>query len=151
MNDIEITLLRLSGQGYCCSQILVLLALAMQGRENPELVRAAAGLCNGLGQGAGTCGVLTGAACVLGMFAGKGSDAESTDNRLPVMLADLTEWFADQACQGSPGIRCEDILGGPAMQPDPARCGRLVRDAWARTLEILVQEGFDPAAPGPAP
>ncbi len=151
MNDIETTLMRLSGHGYCCSQIMILLALEMQGRDNQELVRAVSGLCNGVGLGAGTCGALTGAACVLGMYAGKGRETESADNRLPVMLADLSEWFADQACSDFPGIRCEDILGGPARKPDLPLCGRLVMETWNRTLKILLQEGFDPAASGREP
>ncbi len=147
MNDIETELLRLSAQGYCCSQILILLALRLQHRENPDLVRAVSGLCNGVGQGAGTCGVLTGAACVLGLYAGKGIDADSADDRLPLMLAELSDWFQQSACPGCPGIRCEDILGGPAQAPDLSRCGRLIAQAWNQILEILSAHGIDPMEP----
>ena len=143
MNDLDATLLSLSAQGYCCSQILLRLALDLRGRENPELIRAAAGLCNGLGQGAGTCGVLTGAACVLGLYAGKGRDDEASDERMGLMLAELTEWFAEHIREDAPGIRCEDILGGPDRGPDLGRCGRLLQDAWIKTLEILQQNEID--------
>ena len=144
MNDMETTLLRLSGKGYCCSQILVLLALELQGIDNPALVRAVSGLCNGLTLGSGTCGVLTGAACVLGLHAGKGRDEEQPDDRLPLMTTELSEWFAETACAGFPGIRCEDILGGPNQQPDLNRCGGILVKTWARTLEILQEHGIDP-------
>lgn len=144
MNDIDATLLRLSGQGYCCSQILLRLTLDLLGHDNPELVRAAAGLCNGLGQGAGTCGVLTGAACVLGLYAGKGRDDEQLDPRMDLMLAALTEWFSDRVREDSPGIRCEDILGGPDCKPDLGRCGRLLQETWSKVLEILQQNEIDP-------
>lgn len=144
MNDIETELLRLSARGYCCSQILILLALRLQNRENPDLVRAVCGLCNGVGQGAGTCGVLTGAACVLGLYVGKGEDAESADDRLPLMLAELSDWFQESACPGCSGIRCEDILGGAAPVPDLSRCGRLIARTWNQILEILSKHGIDP-------
>ena len=44
MNEYDLDILRLGGQGYCCAQIVVLLALEMQGVENFGLVRAMAGL-----------------------------------------------------------------------------------------------------------
>jgi hypothetical protein len=144
MNDLDATLLSLSVRGYCCSQILLRLALDLQGRENPELIRATAGLCNGLGQGAGTCGVLTGAACVLGLYVGKGQDDETPDQCMDLMLAELTEWFTERVQMDAPGIRCEDILGGPDRKPDLGRCGRLLQDTWIKTLEILQHNEIDP-------
>ena len=45
-------------QGYCCSQLLLLLMLQAQDRQNPDLVRAMHGLCHGIGQSDGPCGQL---------------------------------------------------------------------------------------------
>lgn len=146
MSELRFELLRMAGRGYCCSQMIVLLALRQQGTENPGLVRAAQGLCNGLGQSQETCGVLTGAALVLGLYAGKGSDAEEAHERLPLMLAELSDWFRDTACAGCGGTRCMDIMG-PDARPDPAKCGDLLDAAWSKVLEILASESIDPTLP----
>jgi hypothetical protein len=143
-DDLTTDILRLAHAGYCCSQILMRLALDLQGRDDPDLVRAMAGLCRGLSQGSQTCGVLTGAACVLGLYAGKGVDGEAEHERLPVMLEELTDWFSQTACAGLPGVRCQDILGGPDQPPDTTRCGGLVADGWLKVVEILTENGLDP-------
>ena len=147
MNDIGFRIIQLAGKGYCCSQILMLLALEAQGRENPELVRAMAGLCMGAGNSGGVCGVFTGGACVLALFGAKGADPEKEADKLPLMLAELSEWFEQSACQSYGGVSCTDIIGEGSRRPDPDRCGRLLVDTWDRILEILVENGFDPANP----
>ena len=143
-DDTGLQMMELAGRGYCCAQIMVLLALGEMGRENPDLVRAAGGLCNGLGDCSGPCGVLTGAALALGLHAGKGADAEEADERLPLMLEELRDWFAAATAQYG-GISCGSILGRECGQPDQIRCGTLLSDATARVREILADNGFDPA------
>ncbi|PKN23887.1 MAG: hypothetical protein CVU64_23405, partial [Deltaproteobacteria bacterium HGW-Deltaproteobacteria-21] len=61
MDDTLIHMLRFAAKGYACSQIMVLLALDKCKLSNPGLVRAMAGLAYGCGNGAATCGILTGA------------------------------------------------------------------------------------------
>lgn len=58
-------------QGFHCSQIMLILGLERQGKTNPDLVRAMTGLAGGLGFGGKNCGALTGAACLLGLYAGR--------------------------------------------------------------------------------
>ncbi|WP_027366318.1 DVU_1555 family C-GCAxxG-C-C protein [Desulfocurvibacter africanus] len=148
MDDLDLTLMRLHGKGYNCSQILLLLALEMTGRENPDLVRAVGGLGNGLGGCGELCGVLTGSACLISYYAGKGADDETAHDRLPLMITELVEWFGTQACAGCAGIRCADILGeGSAGRPDPGRCGGLIASAWSKSLELLQESGIDPTLP----
>lgn len=144
MDDTGIRMMELAGKGYCCSQIMVLLALGEMGRENPDLVRGAGGLCNGLGDCSGPCGVLTGAVLLLGVYGGKGLDTEETEDVLPLMIEELREWFG-QATRQYGGTTCADILGGDCGQPDPARCGGLVADIYAKVRGILVQNGLDPS------
>jgi len=67
VKDVGFRIIQLAGKGYCCSQILMLLALEIQGRENPELVRAMAGLCMGTANSGGICGIFTGASCVMAL------------------------------------------------------------------------------------
>lgn len=144
LDDIGLRMMELAGKGYCCSQIMVLLALDELERENPDLVRGAAGLCNGLGDCSGPCGVFTGAMLVLGMYGGKGTDAEMAEDVLPVMLEEMRDWFAGATAVYG-GTACRQILGDNCGQPDSARCGGLLAGASAQVREILVANGLDPA------
>ncbi|WP_319543277.1 DVU_1555 family C-GCAxxG-C-C protein [uncultured Pseudodesulfovibrio sp.] len=144
LDDTGLKMMELGGKGYCCSQILILLALDEMGRENPDLIRAASGLCNGLGDCSGLCGVYTGAAMLLGLYGGKGEDMEESVDVLPLMLEELRDWFAAATTQYG-GMACRDILDGRCGQPDAARCGGLVSAAYAQVREILVNNGLDPS------
>ena len=143
MDDTLIRIMRLAGRGYTCSQILLRLALEDRGHENPELVRAMEGLAYGCGSGRATCGALTGGCCMLALAGGKGTDAEASSERLPLMLQELTDWFVQKAEGKNSGIDCEAITGeaGPAASRE--KCGKLVAGTYAQVLEILVQNGFD--------
>lgn len=143
-DESGLKMMELAGKGYCCSQILVLLALEEMDRENPDLVRAAAGLCNGLGDCSGPCGVYTGAALLLGLHTGKGSDMEEAGDALPLMLESLRDWFVE-ATSSYGGTTCGEILDGECGQPNQARCGGLLSDAYAQVRSILADNGFDPA------
>lgn len=145
MDDLTIRVMQWSARGYCCSQIMALLALEAQGRQNPDLVRAQAGLCLGGGNSGGTCGVLTGAACVLGLYAGKGTDGETAHERLPLMFEQLTQWFSRTVGETYGGTTCRQILGDGESQPHPARCGPILLDTYRQVQTILLENGFDPA------
>lgn len=71
MNPLMLELLPMVRQGYCCSQLLILLMLQARDQQNPDLVRAMQGLCHGIGQSDGPCGLLTGGACALALAAGQ--------------------------------------------------------------------------------
>lgn len=144
LDDGGLRIMELAGKGYCCTQIMVRLALDELDRENADLVRAASGLCLGLGDCAGPCGVLTGGALVIGLYAGKGLDAEERAETMPVMLESFRDWFAE-ATQPFGGTSCGAILEGKCGKPHNERCGNLMSTANARLREILVENGLDPA------
>lgn len=144
MNESDLRMMELAGKGYCCSQILVLLALEEMDRENPDLVRAASGLCSGLGDCSGTCGVLTGATLLVGLFAGKGLDMEESHEAFPLMLESLQDWFSGAVSEYG-GHSCREILGGECGQPDPVRCGGLVAEAYDQVRTLLSDNGLDPS------
>lgn len=123
-------ILLLNQGGYCCSQILVKLALKKLGRENPDLVRAMAPLCHGIGYSGGTCGVLTGAVCALSLSLGSG---EHQDPALPSRMVDLVGWFTARATDSFGGIRCHDIL---AASPDKRACAALMVEALEKISEM---------------
>lgn len=144
MNDLMMTLLRLSAKGYSCSQIMILLFLEARGETNPALVRSMAGLAYGCGSGKAACGVLTGASCCLALYAGKGGDEETGSESLPLMLQELSDWFEEQVGRAHGGIVCETIVGEAGPAASRQICGQIVADTYAKTLEILTENGFDP-------
>ena len=129
-------------QGFFCSQILLLLGLELQGKENPDLVRAVHGLAGGLGFTGETCGALTGGACLVALYAGKGMPDEEDDPRLMFILEDLVKWFKAGYGQQFGGIRCEEILGENARYM-AARCPTIVAGTFQKVKELLVENGFD--------
>ncbi|MCB2227728.1 MAG: C-GCAxxG-C-C family protein [Desulfarculaceae bacterium] len=148
MDDTMLRVMRLAAQGLYCSQIMMALALETQGRENPDMIRALAGLAFGCGMGAGTCGVLSGGACVLALYAGKGGQGEEESPAFMPMLQELGEWFAARAQGENGGTTCEAILGADAPRQPQQKCGEMVAEAFAKVMELLVAHGFDPADPG---
>ncbi len=143
MNDQFIRLLELSAKGYCCSQIMLQLGLDNLDRENPDLIRSMAGLC--MGNVGGTCGVLSGAACLLALYGGKGADLETENDQMPAMLQELADWFSEYSEGKYEGMDCEEIIGEIPSQPDMTRCGDLLVDTYAKVMEILDSYGFDPS------
>jgi C_GCAxxG_C_C family probable redox protein len=135
MSDANMRMMELALQGFRCSQILMTMALEAQQRSNPDLVRAVCGLQGGMGCGK-ACGALTGACCVLGLFAGKGTPQENGDERLSVMLASLVEWFEQEHGSRYGGIDCTNIL-----EDDPrnqlTRCPQVVLSTFEKLNEIL--------------
>jgi hypothetical protein len=49
MNDEAFRMIELAGQGFYCSQILLILGLEAQGKENPDLIRTMNALAGGAG------------------------------------------------------------------------------------------------------
>ena len=145
MNELLFRLVELGSQGYCCSQILLILGLEAREEKNPNLVRAMGGLCHGMGYCDGVCGVLTGAECLLSLYAGKGAEDESADEKLPLMRSELRDWFTETVGNRFGGIRCGDILEDSSCRsPNPERCGNMVAEAYTKSMEILMENGFDP-------
>lgn len=142
MDDIAFRMLELNNKGYCCSQILMILALEELGTTNPDLVRAMGGLCLGLTTSEEVCGALSGGACLLALYAGKGTDEEEEDERLPLMLGELLEWFQNKVGEDYGGVRCEDILGDNVQHgPDLTRCGMIVAQTYEMVRTILENHG----------
>ena len=138
-DDAYLDVLRLSQGGYCCSQILVKLALQDLGCENPDLVRATAALCYGTGYADGACGVLTGAGCALSLCAGNDAAQELPHAGLPGMLGELVKWFTAKAENSYGGTRCADIL---RASPDKRACAVLLVQTRDKIQSILAASGL---------
>ncbi|MBM9614389.1 C_GCAxxG_C_C family protein [Desulfobulbus rhabdoformis] len=144
MDDTALRVMQLNAQGYCCSQIMMQLALDDMGEENRALIRAMAGLCEGSGCG-DTCGVATGGACVLSLYAAKGSDDELQLDNYPIMLSQFMDWFKASAHEWG-GIRCEDIVAYQGGRK-PEVCGDIMLRARETILAILMENDIDPSLP----
>lgn len=141
LNDME-RLNQLKQQGFFCSQIILIQGLEMLGKHNPDVVRVMHPLANGLGGSGEICGALTGAACLLGLYAGKGAPEDEVDYRLDMMVMELVDWFKEQYLPRYGGIRCGEILEeNPANKP--ARCPELVQSCLQKAKELLVENGFE--------
>jgi len=141
MNHQMVRMMELSYNGYYCSQIMLTLVLEAQGKTNPDLIRAMGGLANGCGFASGPCGTLTGAACLLSLYAGKGTDDEYQDECLTYMLNDLGEWFNRTYGERYGGITCETIIGDQTEMRQ--RCGTIVAETYAKVMEFLTAAGYD--------
>lgn len=157
MHPLMLELLPWVRQGYCCSQLLLLLLLQARGEENPALVRAMQGLCVGIGHADGPCGLLTGGACALGLLAGKGADGEEAHPLLEALLNEYALWFRERTT-GFGGSSCDTVAAGLAAErgeaanpavgpaagrPDPAGCGDLLAEAWEKLLELAQSYDLD--------
>lgn len=141
MEDID-RLRELKQQGFFCSQMLLIMGLELQGKTNPELIRAMNGLVGGLGFSGEICGALTGGACLLGYYAGKGTSEEPYNPQLDTMIQDLVKWFKEEYIPRFHGIRCEEMLeGNPANRS--VRCPIIVTETFQKAKEILVENGYD--------
>lgn len=147
MNDTLLTVMQLGGKGYSCAQIVLLTGLNYMGRENPDLIRAAAGLAQGGGCSGELCGALSGGLCLLGLHLGKGQDAELAEPDEQLFYNNLVEWFRDtHAVQGK--ITCDAILGlepGQACAMNPGICGNIVASVMDYAVGMLVERGYDPS------
>ena len=88
-----------------------------------------------------TCGALAGGACLLGLFAGRGTLEESEQRSLNVMIQQLVEWFEAGFGEEFGGIDCNTILGG-----DPwnrlTRCPRLINETYFMVRQLLQENGL---------
>ncbi|ABK99162.1 DVU_1555 family C-GCAxxG-C-C protein [Pelobacter propionicus] len=147
MDQTLMRMLELDYNGYYCSQILMIMVLEAQGKQNPDLISALGGLANGSGFSGGFCGCLTGAACLLALFAGKGSDDEYEDERLMHMTRDLEGWFEKTFGSRFGGVTCQAIVGDRSEVRQ--RCGSVVAETYHKVLEILAASGYDITAGRP--
>lgn len=143
MDDMMFRMMELKHRGYYCSQIMMLLALEAQGKTNPDLIRSMAGLAFGAGIGSQVCGALTGGACILAQYTGKGTDDEEENFRLMGMLQELGDWFMETYGGKYGGISCDAISEDGSLRNE--RCGPIVGGTYTKVMDILVANEVDPS------
>ncbi len=132
---------KLRAEGFHCSQILIILGLERQGKNNPDLVRAMNGLANGLGDCGKICGVLTGAVCLLGLYAGRGEPHEQESHLLALMVQNLVDWFEAKYTPSYGGTDCRTILNDDPWNK-MLRCPAMLIETYIKALELLEDNGL---------
>ncbi len=148
IDETQMMVMELAGQGYSCAQIVIIGGLRLMGRENPDLVRAMSALANGASCG-GLCGALTGGLCLIGLHTGQGLDDERPVPGARTLAGALVKWFTTVELKGEIQPNCADIFeaAGQNFSGDmnPAiGCGDLVAHTWTRAIEILRDNHIDP-------
>ena len=139
--DLFDRIMELSRYGYFCSQILAILMLETVGEENPGLVKALGGLNGGVGFSGGCCGCLTGGACVISWFTGKGEETGFDHPQHKSALGELVQWFDEEMTIEHGGIDCRDITrGNPAKRVE--YCPQIIAATYEKCMEILSDKGL---------
>ena len=141
MNQEIFRVIELSQQGFNCSQVLLQMGLEAQGKSDPDLIRAVYGLAWGIGFTNNVCGVLSGGACLLSLYAGKGTPEEEAHENIISMIRELVQWFKDDVGTRYGGINCNDILGEDSASQG-ANCGNVVVSTYLKVVEILNANGI---------
>jgi C_GCAxxG_C_C family probable redox protein len=144
MDELSYRILNLTNKGYCCSQIMLKLALEEEEKENPDLIRAVNGLCNGIGNEQKTCGVLTGGIGILGLYAGKGEDQDYAKTGYSSMIRQFIEWFESEFNS----LDCSDLIGFTKFTDDHdqsylMKCGNILTKSYFKIRQILEEYGYE--------
>lgn len=145
MNDKAFDIYKLSSQGFCCTQILLKLALEEEENENKDLIKAVNGLCGGIGFSKKTCGVVTGGVCILSLYAGKGEALERCSESFSQMINEYMEWFEEEF----ESSECGDIIGAHVINDSegnvsyPVKCGDILIKGYEKLQEILYKYEYD--------
>ena len=144
MNEGAFELFKLVSDGFCCTQIMMKLALDMEESENEDLIRAMGGFCDGIGGTQKECGVLTGGIGIIGLYAGKGKAKEWTKEDYGSMVREYMDWFEEHF--GS--LECVDMIGVYRFEDEnnrsyPVKCGDTILESFGKIQEILQEHGYE--------
>lgn len=161
MHPILLELLPYIKQGYCCSQLLMLLALQLRDEENAALTDSMRGLCHGMGYANAPCGLLGAGAAAVSYLVHSEADAELRDEKAlhakqESMVNDYAAWFFERTGRYA-SANCDDVVAGLAKEKGNALssakeleasgsetlCGELLAESWEKILELC--ESYDVA------
>jgi C_GCAxxG_C_C family probable redox protein len=142
MDEAAVKMMELHQKGLYCGQIMVGMGLHNLGRSDPEMVRAMEVLKGGLSFAGHNCGALTGAAIMLGLFAGKEKKQEEENPLLDKMVHELVDWFQDKIGSKYGGVDCLNITGGRHDEKTKETCQVVVYTTYKQAESILKANGF---------
>lgn len=110
-------------KGYCCSQIIMAMGLEKLGKENPDLIQATAGLCNGVWQEK-ICGTLSAGVCLLCL-----ADPHEAGK---TYISELVDWF--EASFGN--TECSALINGNPLAKTET-CPMIIEATFTKISEML--------------
>lgn len=113
-------------KNYCCSQIVMAIGLEKLGMENPQLVSAMAGLCEGVKCGS-ICGTVSAAVCLMYL-----ADPKAAENGL---VQEYLDWFGESFG----ALDCDELLGDDPMAKIE-KCPLLLEATMVKLEELLEWE-----------
>lgn len=129
-------------QGFHCSEILLFAGLEAQKKTNPDLIKAVSALAGGVGFSGEICGALTGGACLLGLYNGRGHENEIADKNLNIMVSELVDWFSSKYGNRYGGIKCREITEDDSRN-QPQRCPQIVSGVLKKVKLLLHEQGLE--------
>ena len=143
MDDLSLRLFKLSSEGFCCAQIMYKLALEDEGSDNPDLIRSAQGLCRGIADTQKTCGVLTGAIGVLGLYGAKGGESEAAEENFAPIIKAFHAWFKAEFNT----TKCVTLIGERDFASSDKSfkpiCAEIIKKAYVKVYELLQEHGYE--------
>ncbi|MGI6732129.1 MAG: DVU_1555 family C-GCAxxG-C-C protein [Anaerovoracaceae bacterium] len=122
--DISERIFELKMKDYCCSQMIMAMGLEdLEKEENPDLIAAMAGLCNGYWLEK-TCGTLTGAICLLYL-----ADPEEAAQSL---RDELVDWFYENF----ESLECSELVGDNPLNKVEV-CPVIIEKTYEKVQELL--------------
>jgi C_GCAxxG_C_C family probable redox protein len=142
-DDLAFRVFKLSALGYCCTQIMIKMALEDEGVENADLVKSVNSLCNGVGGYQRTCGVLTGGVMIIGLYAGKGEEGVYSKDNYKQMVHEYMDWFENEF----QSMDCVDIIGVNKFEDGEnsymVKCGDIIVKSYEKIVQILNENGYE--------
>lgn len=145
MDETAFEMFKLFNAGYCCTQIMLKMALDEEEKENADLLRAFNGFCIGIGSSPKICGVITAGIAVLGLYAGKGKETEYSKPGYSEMVDEYTEWFENEFG----GTECRELIGVVSFtdwstnQEYRLKCGNVLMKSYEKIQEILINHDYE--------
>lgn len=130
--DFDKMVFEMRRQGFKCAQIMVKVALEIDGKENPDLIRAMSGLNTGMAETGGACGVLTGGAAALGYFTGRGEPDELPHEYAMEIVAAYVNWFRETYGTDT----CYGLIDGD-FSNCPTVCPGVIQAGYEKLIDLL--------------
>lgn len=122
--------------GYQCAQVMLLYALELLDVENDDLIRSLGGLNKGISNYENVCGCLSGGACLISYFAGKGNKEETVHPEYENMLKELVDWFKEYNDDHNGSVICHELLDDN-LGLRAKVCPLLISNTLHKCIELL--------------
>jgi C_GCAxxG_C_C family probable redox protein len=124
--------------GYNCAESLFLTFMEYtDSKASPELVRLATPFGGGLGHSGCSCGALTGAVLVIGLFKGRITTAESKK-----IAYELSSEYHNRFKREFGATCCRTLRQMNSISPEIRNCQKIVGQSAGLFMQMLIEKGI---------